>query len=274
MPVLKPIALENPCGKDMKYDDIYLAIEIEIEKSFNAIAETEVQWDKIIAQCESLLTLHTKDLKIVSYWLFSTWKMYGWTSLPQALEMYAHLIDTFQDKLYPLQPKRKVKILQWIENVLGDPLSQALGAFSNEQLRQLSETLEHLNNAATKITDGEHVFFKKVQQNIFDFFESEKRRISSIEEREKEQMKEELQRKEEEKRQQESKDARRTEEEEILSKFSSIPLSKTDEQPIQNVPLDHEAVEALYDPLYALADSLLKKAPLDYFSFRILFSIV
>jgi len=273
MSMLDPINPENPCGEEMKYDDAYLAIEIEIEKSFNAIVETDVQWDEIASQCETLLAQNTKDLKIASYWLFATWKMHGWGAFVQALEMYTQLLETFRDKLYPLQPKRKEKILDWIESRLGDPLSQALGAFSNGQLENLSETLERLNNVTREITEGKDTFFKKIQQDILDFFENEKRRIASMEAREKERREEELRRKEEEKRQEESKAIRRVEEEEILSKFSPASSSDVQENPSHHTPLGHENIEALHDPLLGLARSLFEQAPFDYFSFKMLFSL-
>ena len=273
MSMLDPISPENPCGEEMKYDDAYLAIEVEIEKSFNGIVETDVEWDEIVAQCESLLSLHTKDLKIASYWLFATWKMHGWGTFAQALEAYTQLLETFRDKLYPLQSKRKVKILEWIENTLGDPLSQALGSFSNGQLEQLSETLERLNGATMEITEGKHTFFKKIHQDILDFFENEKRRIASMEAREKERREEEMRRKEEEERQKESKTLRRAEEEEVLSKFSPASSNDDQENPLQNIPLGHDDIEALHDPLHGLAGSVFEKAPFDYFSFKILFSL-
>ncbi len=273
MSILDPIDPLNPCGEDYKYDDEYLEVEVEIEKSFNATSENETQWDFVVFRCEKILKENTKDLKIASFWLYAHWKMNGWSGFFTILETYATFIETFGKDLYPQKGKRKIKILEWVEKIFEEPFLKILDQFSESELERLTAIFSILEKAVPQCVEEDYVLLKTVQEETNHMLktckqrEEEARRMAEI------QAEEDKRRQEEAAREEEAKQIRRSEEEEILSKFGASS-NHVHSQGMENyTSLTHEDIDAIIDPMILLAKSLFEKAPADYLAFKVLFSV-
>ena len=69
MSLLEPIDSDSRVGDKFTDDDKYVELELEIEQSFNDVSQTEVNWNFVIKRSEEILIEHSKDMKVLSYWL-------------------------------------------------------------------------------------------------------------------------------------------------------------------------------------------------------------
>lgn len=273
MSILDPIDPLKPCGEDYKYDDEYLEVEVEIEKSFNATSESETQWDFVVFRCEKILKENTKDLKIASFWLYAHWKMNGWSGFFTILETYATFIKTFGKDLYPQKGKRKIKIFEWVEKIFEEPFLKIVDQFSESELERLTAIFSILEKAVPECVEENYVLLKTVQEETNHMLKTCKQREEEARRMAEMQAEEDKKRQEEAAREEEARKIRRSEEEEILSKFGASS-NHVHSQGMENyTPLTHEDIDAIIDPIILLAKSLFEKAPADYLAFKVLFSV-
>ena len=124
MPILftEPVSGGSPCGADTKYDDDYLAIEAEIDKS-NSISEgAATDWNVVCSGCEALLSGRTRDIKLAAWWTYGRYKTQGLSSLLESLETLDALLQHFGKELFPRSGKAKFNALMWLEGVLNAAL--------------------------------------------------------------------------------------------------------------------------------------------------------
>jgi len=271
MSIIEQITELEPCGIDFKYDDEYISIELEIEKNFNVSNIGEAQWDIIILKCENVLANHSKDLKILSYWLYAQWQLNGWASFFKALETYINILERYNKELFPKVEKRKVKIFEWTENVLEDSLLKAIDSFEKKELILLYDLLERIKKIVPILILSEYDVFKNAHRACG-------KRIEIIDTKEKEEARQlELQKEEEKRRQEENlalseaEKLRRKEEEEILSKFSSKESVSHSTQKLPSV--DSNQIDVIKSTLLELGNEILKKSPGDFIGYKILFSL-
>lgn len=271
MSILENINDVEPCGIDFKYDDEYISIELEIEKNFNVSNVENTQWDIVILKCENVLTNHSKDLKILSYWLYAQWQLNGWSVFLQEFNTYTSVLEKYTKELFPNREKRKIKVFEWMENVLEDALVKAMETFEKQELEVLYATLERLEEIIPEIISVEFTFFKNTRASCTMLLQS----LNTKEETERREF--ELQKQEELKRQEEAaalseaEQARRSEEEEILAKFTSSEPTHVSTQTF--VPIESNDIDRIKTSFLPLAQELLDKSPGDFIGYKILFSL-
>ncbi|MCF6244393.1 MAG: TssA family type VI secretion system protein [Sulfurovum sp.] len=268
--MLKDITENRPCGEDIKYDDKYIEIETEVEKDFNVANTGETNWETVIIKSEDLLQHQTKDLKLLSYWLYAQKEFNGWDGFLTSFEMYTQLLMQYNKELYPKSEKRKIKILEWLENILEDKLLQSLEKFNKEQLQQLSDILKAFATAIPLTTSTENTFFKETEKKSSDMLFDIKRKEDEKKEMEKMRAEELLKQKEEETLTIEAQRLRRSEEEKIIEKFSTTNTTQTLDE---NMALSSSDMDNCITTIRNISESLLKKAPADYLSYKLLFSL-
>jgi type VI secretion system protein VasJ len=274
MSILEPINAAQPCGEDYKYDDEYLEVEVEIEKSFNATSESETEWDFVVFRCEKILKENTKDLKIASYWLYAQWKMNGWGTFLLSLDTYTTFIENYTTTLYPTVGRRKIKIFEWVERVFEEPLLKILEQFSEAQLEELLSILTRLETSVPLTIEGEYAFFKDVKLETNALLDAAKRKEEEAKRQAEFYSAEETKRREEEAILEEAQKFRRSEEEEILAKFGSSTSSNTFSSGMEKYkPLTHEDIDETINPQITMIKELFDKAPADYMAFKMLFSL-
>lgn len=271
MSILENISESNPCGSDYKYDDEYIAVELEIEKYFNISNTCDPQWDMVILKSENILANHSKDLKILSYWLYAQWQLNGWTSFLKALETYIDMLSTYNKELFPKAEKRKLKIFEWVDNIIGEKLFAAIESFDKTTLIALNKKLENLKKIIPSIiTSEEYDLFKEVRLECNKY-------IQQIEAKEREEAHQlEIQRQEELRKQEENaklskiEQERRAQESEILAKFSTQNSQETN-QHFQ--ALNSEEIDPVISTILPLVQKLLQRAPTDFIGYKILFML-
>ncbi len=266
MPILNPIDPNNICGSDFKYDDLYLSIEVEIEKDFNATNEEDIKWDFVIQKCEEILTKNSKDLKLAAYWLYGLWKKNGWNDFFSKMDVFASFLESFGKELYPKSQKRKVKIFEWLDNIFESHFLAIIDQLSEAELVRLEEILHKLNYAIPKSTENDLKILQEVYNSTID-------RIHNIEYQKEEKAREEQRQKDEEESQQlitaaekEKRELRRSEEQEILDNLSTTSIEDISFDKIHD--LDYESIESFIDPMIDIINENIEISPVDYFSIK------
>jgi len=273
MSILAPITEAQPVGEDYKYDDEYLEVEVEIEKSFNTTSETETQWDFVVSRCEKILKENSKDLKIASFWLYAQWRMNSWSGFFNTFETYAKFIETYGKEAYPLIGRRKIKVLEWVEKVFEEPFLNILNQFSETELERLASIFDLLSDAVPVCVESEFILLKDVQEQTQVLLKTTKQREEDAKRMAALQAEEDAKRRELEAMQAQAQQTRRSEEEEILSKFGTSSSHTFSTGMEDYTPLTHDDLDETINPLLEIAKSLFVKAPADYMAFKMLFSV-
>ena len=274
MSILEPIDTANLCGEDYKYDDEYLALEVEIEKSFTSTSEEETKWDFVLRRCEKILKENSKDLKVLTYWLYAQRQLNGWSAFINALEPYSQVITTYNTALYPQVGRRKIKVFEWLEKVIEAELSSTLEQLSESQLTALSTHLSSLETSVPLCVESDYVIFKDILYTAQSRINQAEREAENAEKQATLYREEESKRQEAEAQISEAQQIRRSEEEEILSQFSpSLHAPITTEMSEDSKPLDHESIDEIVNPQIALCKTLFEKSVTDYLAFKMLFSL-
>jgi len=268
---------QNIVGNEYKYEDEYIEVEVEIEKSFNVASEDVTSWDLIIEKCEKILIEKSKDLKIASYWLYATWMVEGWGVFEKNLLIYTEFIEKFSKNLFPKAAKRKLKIFQWTEKIFEPHILKKLEELDKERLIKLKDLLERFTGAVEDSLSPEIEkveIFKDVKKEILskiDFLEREEEELKRVQELK---LQEEEKRLAQEKALQEEKLKRRSEEEEILSKFMlSNTFSQTPSSNLKNEKkLEIETVIKLKDKWVEFTKELYRNSAVDYMTYMSLLS--
>ena len=268
--MLENITLDNPCGEDIKYDDAYIEIETEVEKNFNVSNTENTKWDVVITKCEDLLHTKTKDLKLLSYWLYAQKRFNHWENFLTSFETYTQVLEKYNKALYPKVEKRKIKILEWLENVLENELLENVENFNKDHLTYLLHILDSLNHALSLTLDDTDTFFKEVQTKVSHMLQHIENQINEEAKRKETQEQELLRQQEEERILAETQKLRRSEEEETLSKFS---VAITTEVIDDAMTLSSSDMDTCVTSIIDLSNTLFKKAPADYYSYKLLFSL-
>lgn len=189
--IIEVISSENPTGSDQKYEDTYLAIESEIDKTMSASNVGDVDWKLIYELSTQILEDKSKDLKIASYWLYSQWKLSSWDGLEVSLPLYTELIDTYIMKLFPKSTKVKLRILEWLNENLSIVILKDIDALDEEKFKQLLSSFEMLESAIVKAFEKEDLkIFSSLIRKLKKYDEEKRSReklnedIEPIEEKE------------------------------------------------------------------------------------------
>jgi len=148
--IIDVISEEKPTGSDYKYEDDYIAIESEIDKTMSASGAADVDWKLIKENSEEILVTKSKDLKIASYWLFAQWKLNSLEGLERYLPSYQALIEEYTTELFPKSVKVKLRILEWLQESLTIPLLQQLHTLDEKKIQGLIASFEALEASILK----------------------------------------------------------------------------------------------------------------------------
>ena len=273
MSLLEPISSDSYVGNNFTDDDKYLELEVEIEQSFSDVNQTGVDWNFVIKRSEEILLEHSKDMKVLSYWLYAQWKFNGWTAFFEAFSTFASLLARYNKELYPSKEKRKVKILEWIDKVFEKPLEENIKEFSKEQLGSLVGIFSVLEEGLNATLEGKVVFLKPAHEEA-------KRLLMEIKRREEQQAKEaeafkdaQKKRSKEDKELQAARLQKQKEDEEVISKFQTkTSIGDIVESDINEKALTYDDIVEHTSELLSICKTLFAESPGEYLPFNLLFS--
>ena len=163
--VVQAFKNDLPYGSEYRYEDAYVLIETEIDKSTSVSSDTGTDWQTVVSGAEIILTEHSKDLKLAAWWLFGLWKLEGFTGLQKGLPVFTQLLSTFTTSLYPKSMKVKSRTAAWLEASLRDELladEESLSAL--ESPKELLEQLQAAEQAIQQACMHDEYFCRRVQR--------------------------------------------------------------------------------------------------------------
>lgn len=165
--ILTPLSESIPCGTDYKYEDAFLSIEAEIDKSNSMTEGVSTDWDIVLESTYSLLCESTKDTKIFCWWTYAAWKKEGFSGLEKALNLFNMLLKTFDVKLFPKSKKVKLSSLQWLEEVLNEEILDERGTITASiDAQAFLELFKNLEINFTLALEEEIFIFAKLRSAL------------------------------------------------------------------------------------------------------------
>ena len=165
--IVQPFQDGLPFGAEYKYEDVYVAVETEIDKNTSVSSGSGTDWQIVVKSSEAILAEHSKDLKLASWWLFGLWKLEGLQGLERGLPLFSELLQTFTTSLYPKSIKVKKRTTSWLETSLSDAVMADETSFADLQNPQ--ELLEKFLSVETGLQaacEDDERFCRKVQQRL------------------------------------------------------------------------------------------------------------
>lgn len=126
--ILNPLSESLPCGVDYKYEDSFLAIEAEIDKTNSMLEGVSTDWNEVAKASLELLENYSKDTKVFCWWAYAKWKSQSVSGLQEALSLFNTLLTTYEDKLFPKSTKVKISSLNWLEELLNEEIIDERGS--------------------------------------------------------------------------------------------------------------------------------------------------
>jgi len=146
--ILDPISESLPCGSDYKYEDAYLSLEAEVDKVNSMSEDTSTDWSKVRYEAEDILSTKSKDIKIMCWYTYASWKTSGVSGLQQALELFNSLLEEYKEKLFPKSKRVKSSALGWLEELLQNELLDdrytLVVSLNEENFLELFDSLQRL----------------------------------------------------------------------------------------------------------------------------------
>lgn len=165
--ILKEFEKSNPCGNDFKYEDRFLLIEQEIDKNYSVTSLEHTNWELVQEKTISLLQNHTKDLKILSWWLVASWKLDSFSNLESSLSIFIKIVNTYAHDMFPKSLKAKRNSLIWLDELL----TKEIISLDNKEIDILKyektfKSFEELQKILINILGKEDVFFGKLLRHF------------------------------------------------------------------------------------------------------------
>lgn len=105
--ILEPIAGENPCGADLRYQPVYDQIkearreEDDADQGVWQRARKVADWAQVVKLASHAITKQSKDLQLAAWLTEGLVYREGVAGLREGLQLISDLIDRFWDHLYP-----------------------------------------------------------------------------------------------------------------------------------------------------------------------------
>jgi len=165
--ILKEFDANTPCGLDYKHKDEFLLIEQEIDKSYS-VSQESTSWELVYKDSIILLNKHTKDLKVLSWWINASWKLYSYKSLNASLKIFIKMLEKYNTALYPKSLKAKKNTFLWLEESLSKDLLKSKKAdISNT--KDLLNSFKSLQKCIISVLGEDCVYFGKIIRHIKRF---------------------------------------------------------------------------------------------------------
>jgi type VI secretion system protein VasJ len=106
--LIAPVSESNPCGEDPKYLSEFDVVKSEIEKSGGT------NYELVAKHCRTLLTTHTKDLRVLGYYLLATAKTTGTEQFCELVVVYNKLISDHFENIHPQRETARINAVKWL----------------------------------------------------------------------------------------------------------------------------------------------------------------
>ena len=181
---LLDIKESDPTGPDLKYSDMFLEIEQEIDKNYSVNSNTGTNWT-IVEQNSYIFLSHSKDFKIATWWLYSLWKNKQFNGILDGLKLYDDFINKYKSNFHPKSLKSQTNIANWLENKFAEDIVMKKALCEDlKLLEQIVVLLEKLQDTFKSMLEDQSNFFSKTIRYLKSIETTMKNKTTSIEKKE------------------------------------------------------------------------------------------
>lgn len=152
-------------GKDCKYEDSYLNIEIEIDK-ISSVTQDTCDFRTVLSECENLLSKDTKDFKIATWWFYTNFKINQIEGLKYSIDCFIEFINKFYTSFYPKSKISKTNIIEWLETTLTKEIENNLNLQNSLKDSELEFKIADLSLSLKKVSETDRDYFKTILKLI------------------------------------------------------------------------------------------------------------
>lgn len=105
---LLPISSQQPVGEEPGYEDDFQRIREEVNKL------SGIDTGLICQLAEKLLTRTSKDLRVVTFYIWARLHQDGESGLVQGIELLAAMLEQFGSRLHPQRDRSRKSALEWL----------------------------------------------------------------------------------------------------------------------------------------------------------------
>ena len=105
---LKPLSDNEPTGGDSGYDDDFQMVRDEVNKL------TGIDTTLICQLAEKLLTNTSKDLRVITFYVWARLHQDGESGFAEGLELLAGMLERYGSRLHPLRERTRKSALEWL----------------------------------------------------------------------------------------------------------------------------------------------------------------
>lgn len=143
-----PIHTDHPAGSDIRYETIFEDLQSEIDKlSLPSAAATGIDWQKVADLAAAILSEHSKDILVVSYFALAKTHLSQIEGFYQGVRVYSDLLENFWDTLFPAKKRMRGRLgaLEWWIEKSETALQINNISVTNAQQSSLEESLDRLD---------------------------------------------------------------------------------------------------------------------------------
>ena len=122
----RPIAADDPCGEDVRYDDDFQELKAQIDRVGSAA--TDIDYDRIVDLGRAILRDKSKDLTTAGFLALGLLRTREIEGLAEAVIILDTLVESFWEHVHPLKPVRRRNALQFAADQMKTWLDQRLEA--------------------------------------------------------------------------------------------------------------------------------------------------
>lgn len=115
---IAPVSKDEPCGKDVRYEDVFSILQQEMDKLSSPLTRDSFSWGMVADRASHILRDHSKDLLAASYLAVALTHMNGAQGLETGSWILRDLLTTHWDNLFPSKKRLKGRIAAiawWME---------------------------------------------------------------------------------------------------------------------------------------------------------------
>ncbi len=168
--VIQPIAGSQPTGEDASYNDDFLWLKAEIDRT-SSVDAGSVDYAQIIEKSQAILGHVSKDLRVVSYLGLGLFQTNGFGGLYEGLAASLALVERYWDDLYPplrRMPARR-NALQFLAERLTEGLESQVPVLADRQpIEEAIEVLKKLQEFTMRVMDDQAPLLSGLRKALED----------------------------------------------------------------------------------------------------------
>jgi len=144
-----PVSKDEPCGKDVRYDEVFSTLQQEMDKLSSPSTRDTFSWGTVADRASLILRDHSKDLLAASYLAVALTHMNGAQGLETGSWILRDLLTTHWDNLFPSKKRHKGRtaaITWWMEKTEAAVEEGKIWGFDSESRDVVSVHLKAIDD--------------------------------------------------------------------------------------------------------------------------------